>query len=256
MIGEIGALGALSGFGWAATSIRLCISATVTLAFAVLARAVRGVTWSGAFAGGIACFTLFAAGGPSAFATLVALFALTWGTTRIGYSRKQQLGLAVRREGRNFWQVSANLGVAALGSLAFLVSGHDALLIACVATLAEAATDTVASEIGQSSQRDARLITTWERVPAGTDGGMTISGTLAGFLAGTVISAIAVIGGLFPRSEFWIPVCAGFAGMLMDSLLGATVQRRGWISNQGVNVVSTLAAAALAYLLAVGSMVG
>jgi uncharacterized membrane protein len=35
--------------------------------------------------------------------------------------------------------------------------------------------------------------------------------------------------------------------MLIDSILGATLQRRGWISNQTVNLLSTLAAAALAY---------
>jgi uncharacterized membrane protein len=39
--------------------------------------------------------------------------------------------------------------------------------------------------------------------------------------------------------------------MLIDSILGATLQRRGWISNQTVNLLSTLAAAALAYAIAI-----
>jgi uncharacterized protein (TIGR00297 family) len=234
---------------WASNPERLVVAAGLTLGFAVLARAVRGVSRSGAVAGGGACFALFAGAGPGAFAALAALFLMTWLATRLGYRRKQELGLAERREGRNAWQVLANLAVAGLGAVAFGATGNRACIVAAVAALAEAATDTVASEIGQARRRDARLITTWKRVPAGTDGGITISGTLAGLLAGTVIAAVATAGGIVPRAGMWIPVAAGFAGMIADSLLGATIQRRGWISNQAVNLAATAAAAALAFLL-------
>jgi len=232
---------------WAATPERLAVAAAVTLAFALLARALRGVTGAGAVAGGCACFALFAGAGPGTFATLAALFLMTWVSTRLGYRRKQELGLAERREGRNAGQVLANLAVAALGALLFAATGNRAWLVAAIAALAEAATDTVASEIGQSRRRDALLITTWERVPAGTDGGITVSGTLAGLVTGVAIASVATVCGILARNEMWIPVATGFAGMLVDSLLGATIQRRGWISNQAVNLVSTLAAGVLAY---------
>lgn len=242
-------LTSLLGHGWASSPERLAIAAAVTLAFAVLARGLRGVSRSGAVAGGFACFLLFAGAGPAAFATLAALFLMTWVATRLGYRRKLALGLAERREGRNAWQILANLAVAAFGSVVLGATGNRVWLIAALAALAEAATDTVASEIGQYRGPDARLITTWERVPPGTDGGITVPGSIAGLAAGLVIAAVATVGGMLPQAQLWIPVATGFAGMLIDSILGATLQRRGWITNEAVNLFATLAAAALAYAI-------
>lgn len=252
--------------GWASSTERLAVAAGVTLAFAVLARAVRGVNPSGAVAGALACFLLFAGAGPVAFAALGTLFLMTWMSTRLGYRRKAALGLAERREGRSAWQVLANLSAAALGSIAFGITGNRGWLVAAVAALSEAATDTVASEIGQvvgqksdensgeNGGQDAgsrpRMITTWERVPPGTDGGVTLLGSATGLAAGAVIAAVASAGGMIEWRQVWIPVVVGFVGMLIDSMLGATVQRRGWISNQGVNLLSTLVAAVMGYAMA------
>lgn len=165
--------------GWASSPKLLGVAAVVTVAFAMLARALRGANRFGAVAGGFACFLLFAGVGPAAFAALAALFAMTWATTRLGYQRKLALGLAERKEGRTAWQILANLTAAALSSTAYGATGNRAWLVATLAALAEAATDTVASEIGQYRGSRARMITTWKQVPAGTDGGITIVGSIA-----------------------------------------------------------------------------
>src|SRR5262249_29206090 len=233
-------LSAFLRYGWASSPERIVLALAVTAGFALAARALRGVSRSGMAAGAASCFLLFAGAGPSAFAALVALFALTWATTKLGYTRKQELGVAERGDGRNATQVLANLAVPALCSIAFPSSASGVCFVAMTAPLAEAGTDTLATEIGQSRTRTPILVTTWKRVPAGTDGGITFAGTLAGMIAGLLISAVTAWVGMIPSSLLWIPTVAGFAGMLVDSLLGATVQRRHWTSNEAVNFFGTV----------------
>jgi uncharacterized protein (TIGR00297 family) len=147
------------------------IPALVSLVFAGFGRAVRGVTTAGALAGAIVSFALIVAAGPRGFTSLFVVFLLTWGSTRIGYARKQTLGTAERRAGRNALQVLANLGVAAFCALLYATAWRNPqLLIALGAALAEAAADTVSSEIGQAVGGTPRLITNWKPLPAGTDG--------------------------------------------------------------------------------------
>src|SRR5882724_1796499 len=126
---------------------RLWIAAAVTLAFAALARWLRGVTTSGAVAGGMVSFALYTCAGPGAFAALVSVFVLTWGATRWGYARKQRLGVAERRSGRNASQVLANLAVSAVCAGIYFYAQRSIFLVAVAAALAEAAADTVSSEI-------------------------------------------------------------------------------------------------------------
>jgi uncharacterized protein (TIGR00297 family) len=233
---------------WVSTGGRMALVGAVSFAFALVGRRLHGVNLSGAIAGGVCCILLFAGVGPAGLICLVALFVMTWASTRLGYKRKLELGLAERREGRNARQILANLAVAAACASAFGIIGRRYFLVLVAASLAEAATDTVASEIGQYAASEARMVTSWKVVPSGTDGGMTVVGSLAGLGGSAVIAVVAMWGGLIDASEVWIPIVAGGLGMLIDSLLGATIQRRGWMSNQSVNFFSTLAAAAIAFV--------
>ncbi len=230
---------------------QLWIAGAVTLAFSALARWIRGVSPSGAIAGAIVCFLLYAGAGPGAFAGLVSVFALAWITTRLGYQRKQRLGTAEKQDGRTASQVLANLGVAASCAALYAASqGKAIFLLATAAALSEAAADTVSSELGQASSEKARLITTWEQVPAGTDGGVSLIGTLAGIAAATLVSLVCVLTGLLAWKWLGTSVAAAVLGMVADSYLGAWLERRQLLNNDSVNFLSTLVAAGAASLLA------
>lgn len=242
-------------FDLTSLSNRWAVGALVTLSFTALARWMRGVTNAGAFAGAVCCFILFVGGGPAAFTALIAVFALAWITTRIGYQRKQTLGVAEKREGRNASQVIANLGVAtvcaaiyAMGSARF-GTRNLILLLAMSASLSEAAADTISSELGQAFGGKALLVTTWKSVPAGTNGGVTLIGTLAGIAAAVIVSTVCFSGGVLPRSWLMISVVAAILGTVADSILGAWLERRHLLNNDAVNFLSTLVAALVSFWL-------
>jgi uncharacterized protein (TIGR00297 family) len=196
------------------------------------------------------CFALYVGAGPSAFAALLSVFALTWITTRLGYKRKRKLGIAEQREGRTASQVLANLAVAAACACLYVITGGRIIfLLALAAALSEAAADTVSSEVGQAVSEGARLITTWERVPAGTNGGVTLTGTLVGVAAAALVTLICVSTGLLPSKLFWIPLLASVSGMFADSYFGASLERHGLLRNDSVNFLSTLVASITAGIL-------
>ncbi len=230
--------------------LQLLIAAAMTLAFAALARLLRGVTRSGAVAGAVMCFLLYAGAGPGAFVALITVFCLAWISTRWGYQQKQKLGTAERRDGRRASQVLANLGVAAICAVLYATGGRRAVfLLAVAAALSEAAADTVSSEVGQAGGEKARLITTWRLVPAGTNGGVSSAGSLAGIVAAAVVSIVCVLVGFLPLRWAGVSVTAAVGGMVADSYLGASLERRKLLNNDLVNLAGTLAAVAIALLL-------
>lgn len=247
--------------GTALYAHRLSPSALLGAAFGLLAWRLRAATAPAAAMGAAICLLLAQPSsipgpavsilGPAASTTdllrapglhaLLALFILTFLATRFGRARKERHGLAERRTGRRAAQVLANLGIAAL----FAASGH---LLGALAALAEATADTIASEIGQALAGPTWLLTTGRRVATGTDGGLSLTGTLAGGTAAFLIAAVAGLT-LHQLALDAIIFTAGVFGLAFDSLLGATIERRGWIGNDLVNLLSTLAAALCASLI-------
>ena len=190
---------------------------------------------------------------------VLALVVLTFLSTRLGRREKERLGVAENRRGRSPDQVAANLGIAAIVSSEFVQSWFvdsgivrptlsPILLFSLgLAALAEAAADTVSSEMGQVFGGRPRMITTLREVDPGTDGAISLAGTLVGVVAAAVVAAAGAFALRGGRTMFLVSFAGGVFGLLFDSLLGATLERNpGWLNNNAVNFLSTASAAAFA----------
>jgi uncharacterized protein (TIGR00297 family) len=121
-----------------------------------------------------------------------------------------------------------------------------AMRVALAAALAEATADTLSSECGEVLGGQPRLLTTFRRVPAGTDGAVSVAGTLAGLAGAVAVAASAFFALNLTPAHAFVVALAGVVGLFADSLLGAIPERRGWVNNDAVNFLSTLVAALLA----------
>jgi uncharacterized protein (TIGR00297 family) len=245
-----------AGDAWRLHDPVLWPMASISVAFAALVYALRAATPGAAITGGIftAALYLQTPGWRTALWPLLALFLLTHAATRYGRRRKEAMGFAEGKHGRRASQVAANLGIAVLAGMppiAERIGGFPverAILTTMIAAMAEAAADTVSSELGQVLGGEPRMVTTFRRVPAGTDGAVSWAGTLAGCLGASIVVAVAALALPMRPVDAVIAFAAAIAGLFIDSLLGAVPERRGWLNNDAVNTLSTLAAALLAGL--------
>ena len=232
---------------------RLLIGLAFNAALALLAFLARSVDVAGA-ASAIVIGTAISAGlGLAGLALMVAFFVLGSAATRLGYARKAARGIAQEKGGARGWQNAwANGGVpAALALVAGMTSAglRDLLAIAYAAAVATAAADTCSSEVGKAYGRRTFLITTLRPVPAGTEGAVSLEGTLGGFAGALAVAAVGAAGGLFGWGEALVVGVAGLLGCLAESLLGSVAESRGWLDNNLLNAANTAIGALVAVAL-------
>ncbi len=127
---------------------------------------------------------------------------------------------------RDLWQVLANGGVAMISAILYVLGIKKAIYL-FIGTMATVTADTWATELGLLSGATPRNIINLKRIAPGMSGGVTVYGTIGGI---TGASAIGVISSLFYKRKIvlLIAIIGGIFGFLLDSILGATVQRMGY----------------------------
>jgi len=178
--------------------------------------------------------------GLSWFLLLLIFYLMGGGFTRYGYAKKEKLGIAQSHGGaRGYKNVFSNSLVPLAMAVFYGIYGNDLFVYAFIGSVATANGDTLASEIGETSSSKPRMITTLKETEPGVDGGVTLLGEGASLLGALIISILAAISGMTGLLGIVIGTAAGFLGTNFDSLLGATLQSRGTLSNNGVNLAAT-----------------
>jgi uncharacterized protein (TIGR00297 family) len=233
----LGAIAEGGGAPAAAVAERLLPAALVVGLFAAVALAVRATDRRGAAAGFALGGTAYLSFGLRGFALLALFVGLGAAASRLrgGPGRARSARHAV-----------ANLAVPSFAALLHLFRTADVLEAAYAGALAAALADTLSGEIGMLSRTLPRLILGFRPVPPGTNGGVTMLGTVSGVAAALVLAGAGL--GLGFLGGRWAAAVAfgGAAGTLFDSILGASAENAGLLGNEEVNFLATLFGALVA----------
>jgi uncharacterized protein (TIGR00297 family) len=164
------------------------------------------------------------------------------------YSKKYKRSLG-QFEGRRTSKNVISNGVVACFMAAF--GGYYLPFVGgFIGAIATATADTLGSEIGVLDQHP-RLITTLQKVDPGTNGAVSVLGTVAGIIGAAIIGIAAYFLGIVPSplSAITVSIISGTVGCFMDSILGAVFENHGMMTNEHVNLTATIVGAIVGILL-------
>lgn len=187
---------------------------------------------------------------------LVVMFYFLAGSsvTRIGMEQKEAAGIAEKRSGargpENVWGSALTGALCALGTLFVAPAYRSFLLLGYVASFATKLSDTCGSEVGKAYGKRTFLITTLQPVARGTEGAVSLEGTLAGVVGSIAIAFVGWGVDLIDLTGVLFCVFSAFIATNLESFIGATLQSQiDWMTNEVVNVINTLIGAVVAVLL-------
>ena len=260
--------------------MQMIVGFTLAVLISWLAYRFRALDGSGFAAAVLLGGIVFSAGGLTWSVPLLVFFFSSSLWTRISARKTPRPPSREGKRGRSAQQVLANGGVALLSAASLWIHPQADWQWWCyLGSLAAVTADTWATEIGPLLSGTTILITTGKRVPPGTSGGVSIPGTLASAAGAAILAALVSLPAAvtFQPLAFVFVLAAGLTGSLIDSLLGATVQRQArcpacgkitdqpqdhpcqispdpfrgipWITNDSVNLICAAAGGTLALLL-------
>ncbi|XP_054811295.1 protein VTE6, chloroplastic-like isoform X2 [Prosopis cineraria] len=179
--------------------------------------------------------------GPSGFLLVSVYFIIGTAVTKVKMAQKEAQGIAEKRKGRR--GPGSVVGSGAAGCVCSLLSiygfGGEAFshlwLLGFVASFCTKLGDTVSSEIGKAYGKTTYLVTTFKIVPRGTEGAVSVEGTIAGILASIVLAFLSYLLGKINTREAVICVLASQIANLGESFIGAVFQgKKGfqWVAHQ------------------------
>jgi len=224
----------------------------VLFAIMMLVYKLKKLTLTGTFAGGLVAVSVYLASSYQGILILGTFFLLATLATSWKKKFKEDLGISEENKGRrNAWQVLANGGVAALIGIVSIVfpEYRNACQLMIAGSFSAAIADTLSSELGNIYGKRYFNILSLKADKRGLDGVVSLEGTIAGLIGSTIIALIFAYGNWSLKS-IGILIFSGLTGNLADSILGASLERKGILKNNQVNFINTLTGALVALLLA------
>jgi uncharacterized protein (TIGR00297 family) len=241
-------------FGWSNPwAIALTINTVLLLAAVISPKKL--LTPVGNLNGAILGVLVWGTLGWRGYLIVMLFFVLGSALTFVRIEQKTAEGIAEERSGMrgagNVWSSALAASLCAIATLFYPSPIKELLVLGYVASFCTKLSDTTASEVGKAYGKTTYLITNLKSVPRGTEGAVSLEGTLAGALASMVLATIAwAIGLIAPAGIIWC-VIAAFIATTIESLIGATLESSfTWLTNDLVNLINTIIGAIVAILLA------